>query len=111
MLRGYDISAVLCLRDREEYYRNHEFLSEYFGEKGIKFWDVPPPPEKHGSVQEDGERLGEWYGSLENSAGGVSECVHWLEDEHRLRIEELDGMAERTLKSVWYPFTQHALVS
>jgi dethiobiotin synthetase/adenosylmethionine--8-amino-7-oxononanoate aminotransferase len=34
-----------------------------------------------------------------------------LEREHEERIENLGGMAERTLDSVWWPFTQHGLVS
>ncbi|ORX39656.1 pyridoxal phosphate-dependent transferase [Kockovaella imperatae] len=112
LVRGYSISAVLCLQDRENYYRNHEFLSEYFGERGIKCWSVPPPPEKRGTLQEDTTRLGEWYESLETDhESGVSACVDWLEKEHGDRIEELDGMAERTLNTVWYPFTQHGIVN
>ena len=109
ILRGYSISAVLCLQDG--YYRNHEFLQEYFNERGIKFWDVDPPPPKQGTREEDSVRLGEWYEDVEGmGVGKVGECAEWLEEEHQKRIETLDGMPERTLQSVWWPFTQHGLV-
>jgi dethiobiotin synthetase/adenosylmethionine--8-amino-7-oxononanoate aminotransferase len=63
-------------------------------------------------VEEDRERLGKWYEEVEaTSEGGVAGTVEWLEREHEERIKSLDGMAERTLESVWWPFTQHGLVS
>ena len=125
ILRGYSISAVLCLRDSGEYYRNYEFLSQYFAEQGIKFWDVPAPPPREGKVEEDGVRLERWYENLSQDVepfkdssnglgkdlGAIQSCVDWLDEEHQDRIRELDGMAERTLSSVWYPFTQHAIVN
>jgi len=40
----------------------------------------------------------------------VGACADWLDEEHLLRMEKLDGMPERTLSSVWWPFTQHGLV-
>ncbi|KAI9638500.1 putative Adenosylmethionine-8-amino-7-oxononanoate transaminase [Dioszegia hungarica] len=108
-LRGYHISAVLCLD--HPYYRNHEFLADYFGERGIKFWDVPPPPEKEGTVREDRARLGEWYDRIQAPGEGAAEVAEWLDREHQERIGRLEGMPERTLKSVWWPFTQHGLVN
>jgi dethiobiotin synthetase/adenosylmethionine--8-amino-7-oxononanoate aminotransferase len=63
-------------------------------------------------VEEDRVRLGKWYEEVEAiSEGGVAGTVDWLEREHEERIKSLDGMAERTLDSVWWPFTQHGLVS
>lgn len=108
ILRGYSISAVLCLH--HPYYRNHDFLSEYFRERKVGFWTIDAPPEKHGTLQEDVARLGEWYGRIEGGQGGVGDAERWLEREHEERVKELDGMAERTMQSVWWPFTQHGLV-
>lgn len=109
LLRGYSVSAVLCLHDG--YYRNHEFLSDYFAERGVKFWNIAAPPKKEGTREEDVLRLGKWYDQVEKvGEGGVGECVDWLDAEHQERILKLDGMPERTLQSVWWPFTQHGLV-
>ena len=78
----------------------------------MRFWTVDAPPEKHGSKQEDEERLGEWYIHVDGSkAGSVAEAANHLAEEHEARISELDGMPDRTLNSVWWPFTQHGLVS
>lgn len=86
-------------------------MADYFGERGIKFWDVPPPPEKEGTVREDRARLGEWYDRIQAPGEGAAEVAEWLDREHQERIGRLEGMPERTLKSVWWPFTQHGLVS
>jgi hypothetical protein len=117
-MRGYSISAVLCIH--HPYYRNDDFLAPFFAERGIRFYSITPPPEKYGTVQEDGTRLGEWYTQVETmgeagqegqEGGGVRDVARWLDEEHDLRVEELDGMPKRTLDSVWWPFTQHGLVS
>jgi dethiobiotin synthetase/adenosylmethionine--8-amino-7-oxononanoate aminotransferase len=114
-MRGYSISAVLCIH--HPYYRNDDFLAPYFVERGIRFYSITPPPEKYGTVQEDGTRLGEWYAQVEmmgeagQDGGGVRDVARWLDEEHDMRVEELDGMPKRTLDTVWWPFTQHGLVS
>ena len=109
LLRGYSISAVLCLH--QPYYRNHEFLRDYFRERGVGFWTIDAPPDKTGTVEEDAQRLGEWFAQVEGEQAGVGGVEEWLEREHEERVEKLDGMAERTMSSVWWPFTQHGLVS
>ncbi|WVO16985.1 dethiobiotin synthase [Cryptococcus depauperatus] len=110
LLRGYSLAAVLCLHD--PYYRNHAFLEDYFKEKRIFFRTVKPPPEKYGTLEEDDVRLQNWYEDIEKSnEGGIGEAARWLEEEHKSRIKELKNMPERTLKSVWWPFTQHQLVN
>ncbi|WWC85248.1 dethiobiotin synthase [Kwoniella dendrophila CBS 6074] len=114
ILRGYSILAVLCLYD--SYYRNDDFLEGYFKDRGIGYWTIKPPPEKYGTVQEDAERLGQWYAEVERlgsqeEGGGVKQASEWLDVEHQKRIKELDSMPGRTLKSVWWPFTQHGLIN
>jgi dethiobiotin synthetase/adenosylmethionine--8-amino-7-oxononanoate aminotransferase len=78
---------------------------------------VRAPPERHGTVEEDAVRLGKWYSEVErtgagegDNGGGVADAAKWLEQEHIERIQGLDGMASRTMESVWWPFTQHGLV-
>lgn len=71
---------------------------------------MPEPPERQGTSEEDTVRLDEWYGRIENASGSVGEVSEWLDQEHDERIREMQGMPERTLESVWWPFTQHGLV-
>ena len=100
------MSAVLCLD--HAYYRNPDFLAPYFADRGVKFWSLPPPPEKHGSVEEDVRRLGEWYEKMETGEGRA--MVEWLDEEHHQRVAGVDQMAEQALDKFWWPFTQHGLV-
>jgi dethiobiotin synthetase/adenosylmethionine--8-amino-7-oxononanoate aminotransferase len=101
---------------RDDYYRNHEFLDEYFRERGIDFWSFDSPHKKAGlSVEEDVRKLGEWYNRVEDGQTGpgdkMADVVRNLEEKHRNRIEQLESMPARTHKSIWWPFTQHGLVS
>ena len=71
LLRGYSISAVLCLH--QPYYQNHEFLTEYFADRDIPLYTVNAPPEKYGTVEEDRIRLGKLVrGSRGYIRGGCS---------------------------------------
>lgn len=107
LVRGYDIAAVLALRDG--YYQNHEFLAGYFAERGVGFWSFDKPHAKRTDVHEETALLGEYMARLEGE--GMGEVVGALEGRHRERIERLDSMPRRTLDSVWWPFTQHGMVS
>ncbi len=53
--------------------------------------------------------LDEYYEKLETE--GMGEVVKSLEEGHLKRIEELQSMPGRTLDKVWWPFTQHGIVS
>jgi dethiobiotin synthetase/adenosylmethionine--8-amino-7-oxononanoate aminotransferase len=112
--RGYTIDGVLGLRD--EYYRNHEFLRDYFAERGIDFWSFDTPHSKAGlSIEEDVSKLDRWYDQIEDGNAGkgdnMVEVVTKLEQKHQARIDELKSMPARTHKSIWWPFTQHGIVS
>lgn len=62
---------------------------------------------------EDGLRLEEYYKSLEQDGrnGGMLEVARRLEEMHGERMRGLESMPERTMSKVWWPFTQHGLVS
>lgn len=113
-MRGYDVKAVLCLHD--PYYRNDSFLRDYFADRGVGFWDVRRPPPREGSVEEDAARLAEWYAQVEGEGGsgegegGIGSAVEWLAQKHKERVTDIESMPQRTLDSVWWPFTQHGLV-
>jgi dethiobiotin synthetase/adenosylmethionine--8-amino-7-oxononanoate aminotransferase len=113
LLRGYTVDGVLCLKD--PYYRNEDFLEPYFREKGIGFWTFEKPHEKSAkSVAEDGKLLDAYYEVLDRGNGGetsMRDVARVLEEHHGQRIRELETMPRRTLDQVWWPFTQHGLVS
>lgn len=102
----------MCLRD--PYYRNEDFLEPYFADRGIGFWTFQKPPARVESREEDGRALDRYYTRLDKGEGedvGMRHVAGVLERMHGERVEELEGMPRRTLDSVWWPFTQHGLVS
>lgn len=114
-MRGYPISGVLLLRDT--YYRNEDFLRPYFEERGIPFWTVEKPHVKTAgmSVAEDVALLDRWYDTLESGAeksdASMVDVARQLENQHSARLSELESMPRRTMDQVWWPFTQHGLIT
>ena len=108
-LRGYDVEALVVFRD--DYYRNHEFLAGFAGERGVPLCVMPRPPELvSGSgaegLEKDREGMARFYeGVAENDE--VAELLSTLETRHDQRIERLESMAQRAKDVIWYPFTQH----
>lgn len=116
LMRGYPISGVLVLRD--PYYRNEDFLRPYFEERGIPFWTVEKPHvrSKGMSMAEDVRLLDAWYRDLEDGKEdradeAMVDVARKLEEAHVKRIAELESMPRRTLDKIWWPFTQHGLVT
>jgi bifunctional dethiobiotin synthetase / adenosylmethionine---8-amino-7-oxononanoate aminotransferase len=109
MLRGYIVDAVLLFR--EDYYRNWEYLQEWFGKRGLRVESVLLPPER--VVNDDGkdkEEMDRYYDRIVQKEGEIAGIVETLDHMHRERIQELDSMPQRTLDSVWWPFVQHGLI-
>ena len=107
LLRGYIVDAILLFR--EDYYRNWEYLSPYFAERGVPVTHVPPPPERHSDPSKDASLTESYYQDLVPSVGTstVFDVVEHLDDCHTRRIAELESMPRRTLDSIWWPFVQH----
>ncbi|KAA8570973.1 hypothetical protein MFRU_011g00010 [Monilinia fructicola] len=102
-LRGYDIESVLIFQ--EERYGNYAYLSKYFQERGITTTVIPPPPKQLPDIKDDEESMASYYSSVTQS--GEIEAL--LQASHRRnisRIEDLEQMATRAHKTIWYPFTQ-----
>lgn len=115
LLRGYTVEGVLCLKD--PYYQNEDFLEPYFRDRGIGFWTFEKPHEKSAakSAVEDVLMLDDYYLKLDRGGAEgeatMRDVARVLEDRHFERIKELETMPRRTLDQVWWPFTQHGLVS
>ncbi|KAG5985213.1 hypothetical protein E4U54_006050, partial [Claviceps lovelessii] len=108
-IRGYDVEAVLLLRNAR--YENERFLAEYF----MKNHRVPvssvaePPIRDESRPDEDDEAMRRYYEQTEcnDVARRVLESLH---RNHQRRLSELDSMASRASRCIWYPFTQQSLV-
>ncbi|KAG2418882.1 hypothetical protein HFD88_001984 [Aspergillus terreus] len=109
LLRGYDVHSVLLFRD--DYYKNHEYLRDYFQKKSIPLLPLPAPPARPAAHDADAaardvEAMAEYYHRVAqgtDTAGLLEE----LATKNASRIERLEAMAGRAHDAIWYPFTQH----
>ncbi|KAL0067833.1 hypothetical protein AAF712_005001 [Marasmius tenuissimus] len=111
LLRGYIIDGILLFRD--EYYRNWEYLQEYFADRDVYVSTVEGPPEKLQDPARNFESTDQYYNRIIQGSTGTGDSINGiiehLDTRHLQRIEELDSMPRRTLDSVWWPFVQHGL--
>ncbi|KAG2153945.1 pyridoxal phosphate-dependent transferase [Suillus clintonianus] len=110
LLRGYIIDAILLFRD--EYYRNFEYLTQYFAERGIHVTALDPPPPRLDDPSENFANTEKYYSNLvpPSQQGDVFTALEHLNECHARRIQELDSMPRRTSDAIWWPFVQHGLV-
>ncbi|KAG5645824.1 hypothetical protein DXG03_005165 [Asterophora parasitica] len=119
-LRGYIIDAVLLFRDA--YYRNSEYLTPYFAEKGVWVGALDKPPPKVANVDENFTLTEKYYDRLvrqtkddinsgSEGSTSITDAVRHLDERHATRLAELDSMPRRTLDTVWWPFVQHGLIT
>lgn len=112
-LRGYDIEGVAVFEDT--YYKNFQYFQSFFKDRGIPVLSVPPPPEK--SVQDDLAAMKAYYQSQDassndqNGASSTSTFNAALIASHEARLEKVNSMADRAWQHIWYPFTQHGMIS
>lgn len=109
MLRGYDVHSVLVFRDN--YYKNHEYLSDYFRKKSIPLVPLPQPPVKPAgqdadSLARDEEALVAYYSKVAKESD-ILQLLDELAVKNAERIDRLESMADRAHDMIWYPFTQH----
>ncbi|KAJ5566767.1 hypothetical protein N7535_006073 [Penicillium sp. DV-2018c] len=109
LLRGYDVESVLLFRD--DYYKNHEYLRDYFQKKSIPLVSLPAPPARPSQLDADAqsrdeEAMFDYY----RKSAKESEILHLLVQmsvNNTQRVERLEEMADRAHDLIWYPFTQH----
>ncbi|ESK92356.1 onanonoxo-7-onima-8-eninoihtemlysoneda [Moniliophthora roreri MCA 2997] len=109
VLRGYVVDCILLFRD--EYYRNWEYLKDYFADRGVRVSTVQAPPERLADPSRNFEVTDRYYQGLlnENADDGIPQIITHLDNCHEARIADLQSMPRRTLNSVWWPFVQHGL--
>lgn len=108
LLRGYIVDAIAIFRDT--YYRNWEYISEYFRDRDVSVSTIDPPPPIQQSAEQNTVLTERYYEHLLSPGAGVSAMHQHLEGCHARRVEELDSMARRSRDTFWYPFVQHGLI-
>ncbi|KAJ7472139.1 PLP-dependent transferase [Mycena latifolia] len=103
LMRGYIVDAILLFRD--EYYRNSEFLTPYFAERGIDVTALNPPPPKAADPTENFKATERYYEQL-----NILPVLRDLDVRHEQRLAELASMPRRSRDAFWWPFVQHGLV-
>ncbi|KAG6886903.1 hypothetical protein C0992_001699 [Termitomyces sp. T32_za158] len=108
LLRGYIVDAVLLFSD--SYYRNEEYLAQYFADRNVWLASFEKPPALLSNPDENFRSTDAYYDRLMHSPDGQSalDAVKHLDHAHTSRLAELDSMPRRTLDSVWWPFVQHS---
>ncbi|KAF8656873.1 hypothetical protein AX16_002419 [Volvariella volvacea WC 439] len=109
-IRGYVIDAVLMFKD--EYYRNWEFLSEYFDKRGIPLTSVDAPPAREDDAVVNLKLTSEYYERVvpKDNTGPLFTLLDLLDRRHLERMRELYSMPKRAADTLWWPFVQHGLV-
>lgn len=108
-LRGYDVESVLLFRD--EVYENWRYLADYFEEKhGVPVGTVATPPERQADRAADRVKMREYYGET-SELPSIRDVLGHLDKRHQSRISRLEEMASKAHQHIWYPFTQHTLLT
>lgn len=92
----------------DKYYRNHEFLKEWFYERGINLMAVEPPPPKRKRVVDE-KNLQQYYAHTSSTSDARS-LVEFLDTKHQERINLHHSMPQRAMDTFWYPFVQHTSI-
>ncbi|OTA98657.1 hypothetical protein M426DRAFT_104409 [Hypoxylon sp. CI-4A] len=108
-LRGYDVESILVFQDSE--YDNETYLRDYFTTHyGIPVMSLPKPPPRGQNADSDMKVMSQYYKEQGQSTAARS-ILNQLNQKHKARIERLESMADSAYKHIWYPFTQHKLIS
>lgn len=103
-IRGYDVQSIgLFAEDR---YDNHAYLRDYFAERGVNSFSIPPPPDALPSAEEDQKSMLKYYDSASGN-GNVAGFVDRFLDDHDKRIADLRAMPKQATEAIWHPFMQH----
>ncbi|PON26522.1 hypothetical protein TGAM01_v204532 [Trichoderma gamsii] len=108
-MRGYDVESVVLFK--EDKYQNFDYLSEYFAEHhDVPVAGVIEPPERKSSLEDDVRAMAKYY-EEQSQAKNTGDVISHLDKRHEQRIASLDSMASQALEKIWYPFTQHSLLT
>ncbi|KAK0305621.1 hypothetical protein LTR01_006768 [Friedmanniomyces endolithicus] len=104
-VRGYDVQSVALFS--ESRYDNHSYLKDYFAERDVLAFSVPPPPERHSNDAEDARAMQEYYEEAASSSS-VAAFSSQLLQNHDKRMADLQSMSTEAVEAIWHPFMQHS---
>jgi bifunctional dethiobiotin synthetase / adenosylmethionine---8-amino-7-oxononanoate aminotransferase len=95
----------------DPYYRNHEFLKEWFKERGVTLMAMEAPPSRTPKkTRKMALKMMQEYYAHSSTTSDAHSIVDLLDIKHRNRIEALQDLPRRAIHSVWYPFVQHNFI-
>lgn len=103
-MRGYDVQSVALFA--EDRYDNHSYLKDYFAERDVHAFSIPPPPERIADAAEDAQSMQAYY----EQACRLHETTSFTDSflrAHDKRLSDLKSMPAEADKAIWHPFMQH----
>ena len=109
LVRGYDVHHVFLFKD--DYYKNHNYLRDYFKKRDIRVRHFHPPPMRptlinEETLEQDEKNMREYYTRLCQEPT-INIARRYLAELNEERAYRLDKMAGQAQSHIWYPFTQH----
>ncbi|EFE40511.1 hypothetical protein TRV_04743 [Trichophyton verrucosum HKI 0517] len=109
-IRGYDVEGIILFQD--QFYQNHEYLKDFFSQRNVKVFSLPPPPPRKEKLDSETARLRdeEAMASFYEKTARHDEVfglIDELSSKHTERLNRLDSMPAKAKEVIWYPFTQH----
>ncbi|KAI7689292.1 PLP-dependent transferase, partial [Hortaea werneckii] len=103
-IRGYDVQSVGLFS--ESIYDNHSYLKDYFAERDVHTFSIPPPPERNADAVQDAQAMRQYY-EHSSSLPNVTSFTERFIEGHDKRISDLKAMPAEADKAIWHPFMQH----
>jgi dethiobiotin synthetase/adenosylmethionine--8-amino-7-oxononanoate aminotransferase len=104
-LRGYNVQSVGLFAETR--YENAAYLKDYFAERSISSFSIPPPPDPVTDAREDIKAMSSYYDDASVSSE-VDAFVDSFMLAHDKRIEDLRNMPKQATEVIWHPFMQHS---
>jgi dethiobiotin synthetase/adenosylmethionine--8-amino-7-oxononanoate aminotransferase len=104
-IRGYNVQSVGLFAENR--YENAAYLKDYFAERDISSFSIPPPPDPLADAGEDHKAMLAYY---EDSSinDEIDAFVDSFLQSHEKRIEDLRNMPKQATEAIWHPFMQHS---
>ena len=91
----------------EDRYENAAYLKDYFAERDVSSFAIPPPPDPLADAREDHKVMLAYY-----EDPGINTEIDTFVDAfllaHDKRIEDLRAMPQQATEAIWHPFMQHS---
>jgi dethiobiotin synthetase/adenosylmethionine--8-amino-7-oxononanoate aminotransferase len=104
-LRGYNVQSVGLFAETR--YENAAYLKDYFAERNISSFSIPPPPDPVTDAREDIKAMSSYYDDASISSE-VDAFVDTFMLAHDKRIKDLRSMPKQATEAIWHPFMQHS---